>query len=218
MKRTEYPGVYTDDGGLFTENLVPGVAVYGERLVKEGGSEFRSWNPRRSKLAALLLTGIKGFLLDASSRVLYLGAGAGTTISHVSDIAANGSVYGVEMAPKAFQKLLVLSEQRRNLVPILSDARRPELYRRLVGEVDVLYQDVAQREQARIYVKNARHYAPKSAGILMVKARSVDVATHPSRIYRREAGVLQEEGFQVSAIVPLDPYQRDHVALLVRRR
>ncbi len=42
-----------------TENLCTGVNVYGERLVKIKGVEYRVWDPFRSKLAAALIKGLK---------------------------------------------------------------------------------------------------------------------------------------------------------------
>ncbi len=218
MRASDYPGVFAHEKTLYTENLVSGVSVYGERLVTKGSREFRAWNPRRSKLAALLLKGFEHFPFTQDSRVLYLGAATGTTASHVSDIVPRGAVYCVENAPKAFQKLLLLSETRRNLVPILADARDPDSYRPLVGEVDVLYQDVAQRDQARIFMKNVALTSPGAIGILMVKSRSVDVAAPPDEVFRRELAVLREAGMRVLSVVPLDPYQGDHAAFILRRR
>jgi fibrillarin-like pre-rRNA processing protein len=57
-------GVYIikfEDGSerLATRNLTPGRRVYGERLVKWGGAEYREWNPYRSKLAAAIANGLK---------------------------------------------------------------------------------------------------------------------------------------------------------------
>ncbi len=72
--------VFTDGRTLYTQNLVPGIAVYGERLVVHDGVEYRAWNPRRSKLAALLLKGWKILPVERRSGVLYLGAATGTTV------------------------------------------------------------------------------------------------------------------------------------------
>ena len=44
------------------------------------------WNPFRSKLAAAILGGIDKIHMMPGSKVLYLGAASGTTVSHVSDI------------------------------------------------------------------------------------------------------------------------------------
>lgn len=50
------------------------------------------WNPFRSKLAAAILGGIDQIHMKPGSKVLYLGAASGTTVSHVSDIVGPVSV------------------------------------------------------------------------------------------------------------------------------
>ncbi|MGB9830780.1 MAG: fibrillarin-like rRNA/tRNA 2'-O-methyltransferase, partial [Fervidicoccus fontis] len=46
-----------DDGSkkLATINLVPGKKVYGERLYRIAGTEYREWIPYRSKLAGAIM-------------------------------------------------------------------------------------------------------------------------------------------------------------------
>ncbi|HEY8109470.1 MAG TPA: fibrillarin-like rRNA/tRNA 2'-O-methyltransferase, partial [Candidatus Nitrosotenuis sp.] len=43
---------------LATINYVEGNQVYGEKLIKKGGDEYRIWDPFRSKLAAALTIGL----------------------------------------------------------------------------------------------------------------------------------------------------------------
>ena len=113
--------VYFKDGNVATKNLTPGTSVYGEELIQED-VEYRIWNPRRSKLAAALLNGLKNLELDDASKVLYLGASTGTTVSHISDIVTEGRIYAVEFSPTTAKKLVQLSRQRPNIAPILGDA------------------------------------------------------------------------------------------------
>ncbi len=216
IRATRHPGVFTDGRDLYTENRVVGVSVYGERIRREEGREFRYWNPRRSKLAALLHVAPDASPVLPASRILYLGAGTGTTASHLSDILQEGIVFAVEAARRAFEKLLLLAERRDNLIPILADARRSEAYRATVEGADLLYQDVAQRDQARIFLRNLPLAAPEAPGVLMVKARSVDAAAPPEEVYRRELRVLREGGVRHARLVPLEPYQHDHAAVLVQ--
>ena len=57
-------------------------------LFQEGETkiEYRAWNPFRSKLAAAILGGVDQIHIKPGSKVMYLGAASGTTVSHVSDI------------------------------------------------------------------------------------------------------------------------------------
>lgn len=189
--------------------------MYGERLVPLRDQEFRAWLPRRSKLAALLLLDPQPFALQEDASVLYLGAGTGTTVSHLSDLVPQGTVHAVEVAPRAFEKLLRLAERRRNVVPILADARKPQVYHGLVGHADFLYQDVAQRDQTGIFLRNLPVLREDGFAVLMVKARSVDVTAEPEAIFGRARERLEDAGLLVDRVVPLHPYQKDHAALLV---
>jgi len=58
-------------------------------------TEYRVWNPFRSKLAAAILGGIDQIHMPPGSKVLYLGAASGTTVSHVSDIVGPVSIMGL---------------------------------------------------------------------------------------------------------------------------
>ena len=46
----------------------------------------RQWNPFRSKLGAAILGGVKSIYMKPGSKVLYLGAASGSTVSHVADL------------------------------------------------------------------------------------------------------------------------------------
>ncbi len=216
LQASIHPRIHRDGSVLFTPNLLPGTTVYGERLLRERGREYRAWSPRRSKLAALLLLDPHPFALETDASILYLGAGTGTTASHLSDLVPRGAVHAIEMAPRSFEKLLRLAEVRHNIVPVMADARHPETYRGLVGESDFLYQDVAQRDQAGILVRNLPLLREGSLAILMVKARSVDVTAEPRAVFDQARRELEGAGTHVLRVVSLSPYQKDHAALLLR--
>ena len=211
------PGVVGfDDGRILTRNLVPGQRVYDEELHTVEGQEYRTWNPTRSKLGAYLVKGGRHFPLRADSRVLYLGAANGTTPSHVSDVVRDGLMVAVEFSPRSFRDLLRMSAPRGNVVPVLADAWRPELYERYLGRVDFLFQDIAQRQQAAIFAKNVNRFKPQAA-MLAIKARSVDVAAHPREVYDRVAAEVAElTGYEVVEMIDLGPYEKDHAAIVLR--
>lgn len=201
---------------LATETLVPHQSVYGERLFKKKNKEWRPWEPRRSKMAAAMLKGMK-IHLDASMLMLYLGASTGTTCSHISDILREGMVFGVEFAPRVGRDFVLLSETRKNLAPIIGDANKPESYRALVPEVDFLYQDVAQPNQTEIFLKNAKMYLRKGGyGLLMVKARSIDVSMNPNKIFKAVQKEVAGE-LKILDARRLEPYERDHIAILCKK-
>lgn len=159
-------GVFISRGkedSLVTKNLVPGDSVYGEKRIsvedENGKTEYRVWNPFRSKLASAILGGVENTWMEPGCKVLYLGAASGTTVSHVSDIVGpEGRVYAVEFSHRSGRDLLGVAQKRSNIVPIIEDARHPQKYRMLMSTVDCIFADVAQPDQARIVALNAHNY------------------------------------------------------------
>ncbi len=217
-----FPGVFwasSEDGSTrpATMNLVPGRAVYGERLVRTEGAEYRVWDPFRSKLAAVIMKGLKHLPMGVGSKVLYLGAASGTTCSHVSDlIGRDGRLYCVEFSPRSMRDLVQnLCVHRANVFPVLADARLPERYRSLVGQVDTVYCDIAQPEQAKVLADNCEHFlVERGCAMLAVKARSIDVSKKPTEVFKEEIKVLRRRGFRVMQQIPLEPYDKDHAMVV----
>jgi fibrillarin-like pre-rRNA processing protein len=154
--------------------------------------------------------------LSKESRIRYLGAATGTTVSHISDIVRDGVVYAVEVSPRSMRQLLLLCESRDNIMPILGDAARPKSYSSLVEPVDLLYQDVAQRNQAEIASLNSARYLKKGGTlILMIKSRSIDVTLSPQDVCRSEIDKLK--GLEVLHTIDLLPYHHDHRAVVAKK-
>jgi len=223
VKEHEFPGVYIvveDDGSrrIATKNLVPGQRVYGERVIKFNGEEYRVWNPNRSKLGAAILNGLRHFPIKPGSTVLYLGIASGTTASHVSDIVGwEGKIFGIEFSPRVLRELVPIVEERRNIVPILGDATKPIGYRALVTKVDVIFEDVAQPTQAEILIDNARVFLKEGGyGILSVKSRSIDVTKEPEQVFNEVEKELASY-FKVVERLSLEPYEKDHALFVVKK-
>ena len=222
----KFPAVYWlvfEDGTkkLATKNLAPGRTVYGEKLIRIGDAEYRLWDAYRSKLAASILKEISVMPIRPGHKVLYLGAASGTTASHVSDIVGpEGHVFCVEFAPRVIQDLVNnVCAYRPNMSPILADARMPKLYAHLVSEVDVIYCDIAQPEQAKVLADNADFFLKDGGEIMLaIKARSIDVTKKPSELYRREMEVLKSRGFEIEDKVHLEPFDKDHAMVVARFR
>lgn len=223
-KDDRYEGVFwvNLDGSkrLATKNLAPGVSVYGERLVKAGDVELRTWDAYRSKLASAILKNIKLLPLRKNDFVLYLGSASGTTVSHVSDIIEGGRVFCVEFAQRSMRELIdSLCQSRSNVYPILSDARMPEKYKSLVTRVDVIYSDVAQPQQGKILADNADVFLKPNGYVLVaIKSRSVDVTMEPSDVFKQEIKVLTTRNFEIIQTIALEPYEKDHEMILARKK
>lgn len=210
-----------EDGSelLLTLNYTPGHQAYDERIYEIAGKEYRVWPPYRSKIAAALIQNLQVIPINQSSRILYLGAASGTTCSHLSDIVReSGRIYCVEFAPRVIRELVQLCEVRKNLIPILGDVRYPEQYRMLIPEqVDLIYSDVAQPEQAVIVSRNAESFLkPEGWILLFVKSRSVDVTKEPEQIYEDQIEILQHANFRIAEIMRLSPYSEDHALIVAQ--
>ncbi len=217
----EFEGIYwlVREGKerLATRSQAPGTTIYGEDIAKIGDSEYRVWDPFRSKLAAAILKGLSRVPISPEKSVLYLGAASGTTASHVSDIVGqNGRVYCVEFAQRSFRDLVNNTcRNRRNMTPVFQDARFPARYRSIVQEVDTIYSDIAQPDQARILSENINMYLRDKGEFLMaVKARSVDVTKDPSIVFSQEKQTLEAKGHRVTEMIRLDPFEKDHCMIV----
>ncbi|MBV0903113.1 fibrillarin-like rRNA/tRNA 2'-O-methyltransferase [Haloarcula salina] len=187
-----------------------GEPVYGERT----DGEWRRWDPHRSKLGAMLENGMETGL-DGGETVLYLGAAAGTTVSHVADFC--GPTYAVEFAPRPVRELLDAAETRGNLFPLLKDARKPERYAHVVEPVDVVVQDVATRGQARVAALNERFLDDDGRLLAAVKARSEDVTADPDDVFDAVREELSAE-YELLETTRLEPYHEDHLGVVARPR
>lgn len=185
--------------------------VYGERMLRG----FRVWNPYRSKLAAYYY---KGGSIDItpSTKVLYLGAAHGTTVSHVADYA--DVVYAVENAPRPMQDLLAVASRRKNIIPLFADATRPASYAPLVETVQLLVQDVASPDQPGIARSNSAFLEDGGMALVSIKARSIDVTRNPADVVDECCRTLAGSPLDVMSVTWLEPYHRDHAMLVCRKR
>lgn len=194
-----------------TKNLCPGESVYGEKrisvesatteknadgtLAPATKTEYRVWNPFRSKLAAGVLGGLDEIFIAPGKKVLYLGSASGTSVSHVADIVGpTGTVFAVEFSHRSGRDLINMATHRTNVIPIIEDARHPLRYRMLVSMVDVIFADVAQPDQARIVGLNAHLFLKVGGGVVVsIKANCIDSTAAPEAVFTREVQKMRDE-------------------------
>ncbi|KAG0158611.1 hypothetical protein PDIDSM_6126 [Penicillium digitatum] len=237
-----HAGIFVARGGkedmLVTKNLTPGTAVYGEKRISVEGpstedgtvtkNEFRVWNPFRSKVNApfpgLKMHGIvpvfgrwcagwsDDIYMKPGSKVLYIGAASGTSVSHVADIVGpTGNVYAVEFSHRSGRDLIGMATHRTNVIPIVEDARPPLRYRMLVPMVDVIFADVAQPDQARIVGLNAHMFLKAEGGVIVsIKANCIDSTAKPEVVFAKEVQKMREEKIKPKEQLTLEPFERDH--------
>jgi len=211
-----FPGIWKHNKQLLTKNLVPGFRSYTEQLVRIDKTEYRVWDPYRSKAAAAILKGLRTWPLRAGQKILYLGAAQGYTPSFFSDIIGpEGVVYAVEISERAIRDLNPVAEKRGNIVPILANARSPDNYT-WIEPVDIVYQDVATPDQSEILIRNCQAFLkPDGFALIAIKSRSIDVTKPPKEIYKQELKKLSQT-FKLLDKVELDPYEKDHLFVAMR--
>jgi len=203
---------------LATENLVPGNQVYKEKLVLKKGIEYRVWDPFRSKLAASIIKDLEEFPFQEKSSVLYLGVSTGTTISHISDIVGpKGIIFGVEHSSRVARDFLDrVASHRKNIIPIIQDARQPQDYSSVYNKMDIVYCDIAQPDQTEIAISNCKLYLKNNGYLfLVIKTRSIDVTQPPKKIIEGELRKLRTN-FQILQQIDLYPYDKDHAMIIAK--
>ena len=211
-----HPGVFIAHSKghdeIVTRSVAPGVSVYMEKRFSADGeakdedgskivekTEYRYWNPFRSKLCAAIVSGIDNTYIKPGDKVLYLGAASGTTVSHVADmVGENGMVIAVEFAERPGVDLLNMASKRRRVAPVIADARKPDEYRMFVpGMVDCIFADVAQPDPVRIVALNAQRFLKHGGGVLItIKANCVDSTVPPEKVYASQVQLMKQYGLK----------------------
>ncbi|MBN2880544.1 fibrillarin-like rRNA/tRNA 2'-O-methyltransferase [Candidatus Woesearchaeota archaeon] len=191
-------------------------SVYGESVIYNKERNLRMWDPTRSKLGAAIVKGVSELGFTVNSSILYLGCASGTTVSHVADIARDGVVFAVDFAPRVMRDLVYLAEERGNIIPIIADANHPENYSDVLKQVDFVFQDVAQKEQVKIFIKNVKMFLkPGKFCMLSLKARSIDVAKKPGIVFEEVRAILKNE-LKIIESKNLAPFEADHMIFLCK--
>jgi fibrillarin-like pre-rRNA processing protein len=220
VKRYKFDGVYKIDGKFATLNLVPGYKSANEELITIDNKEYRIWDWFTSKPSAAFKKGLKIFPLKKGYKILYLGLAEAKTASFFSDIVEKeGIIFGVEISERSLREAIRVCERRGNIIPILSDARRPELYENMVfDQVDCLYIDVASPDQVAITIRNAKKFLkPNGFAILAIKSQSISSTKPPKQVYAECLKEL-EKHFEILDKVELNPYEKDHLFVVMKMK
>jgi fibrillarin-like pre-rRNA processing protein len=200
---------------IATVNLLKGITLYGEKLISRNGSEYRTWDPFRSKLAAAYINGLEFDFFNVKN-ILYLGASTGTTVSHLSDIIGySGKVFAVESSTRVARELISnVSSKRTNVIPIIEDARKPRSYFSIYDKMDLVYCDIAQPDQTTIAIDNCKIYLKEGKPMLLIiKTRSIDVTMSPKNVISQEIKKLESHSFEIKQKIDLVPFDKDHAII-----
>jgi len=214
-----FDGIYSDGKKIYTKNLLIGRRVYGEKLVTQDNIEYREWDAYRSKYGAGIKNGLAQSIFSNGATVIYLGSAEGTTVSHVSDIVGEtGAVFCIDVSEIAMNKLAKLAESRENLYPILSDAQLTDNYKEYFEDkADAMFQDISQRNQADIFIRNAQFLKKGALAALALKTRSISQSEAKEDILIAEKKILEKE-FEIVQTIRLEPYEKHHYLILMKKK
>jgi len=201
-----------EDGENFL--VVPSTDVEPFKGVLKNG--VRRWSPYRSKLAALAKKtgGFDGLL--PTNRALYLGAGNGYTVSFLADLCKECHIYAVECSHTSSRDLLKVARHRKNIHPLIANARMASSYMTTVPTPDWLFQDISQRDQVEIFLSHLPFLQSRSVAILILKVESLSKGHSINRALDAAADALSLHCV-VKETVSLEPYEKMHGALICTR-
>jgi len=180
--------------------------------------EKRLWEPTRSKVCAALKKGVNFLPIKEDSIVLYLGCAEGYTCSYLSDIVEKGTIYGVDLSPHSMQKFVLLCNERKNLIPVLHDANRLSEYDLLNGiKVDLIIQDVAQKNQVEILLKNVKEFL-KPTGYFVLSLKTTAISQRNTRDIIDNEITKLEKDFEILEKRRLDPFEKKHMIIIGKKK
>lgn len=174
----------------------------------------------KSKLVSAESLGLKlNKYFKDNSTILYLGASSGTTISYISQEYKQSEIYAIDLAPLMLKQIVldVLLKKLTNVIPILADANKPLEYKEKIQiSVDIIYQDVAQKNQLEIFDKNVDLFLAKDGfGFIAIKSRSIDTTKNPKLIFKKVESHLSKK-YNILEQIDISKYQKDHMFYVVQ--
>jgi fibrillarin-like pre-rRNA processing protein len=135
-------------------------------------------------------------------------------------VGSTGRIFAVELASRVARELLEnVVKYRKNVIPIIMDAKHPEKYTTVYGGVDVVYCDIAQPDQTQIAIENCKMYLNKGKKgqlFLVVKASSIDALKPKREVFSDQTRILEKAGYEVVQLIDLEPYDRNHAMIVAQ--
>jgi len=165
-------------------------------------------------------------LPEQGSTILYLGAGHGTSVSHLYDHLCGqknrmgGRLVCVDLAPRCLRDLTFMAAGRPGLVPVLGDARKHAEWGVLLPRrVAWLFQDVAQAGQVDIFIRACERFLEADGlGLLSLKAASERwTGDGEAALFAGVEAALMEAGYDLEESIELTGFEDNHRLFVVRK-
>lgn len=170
-----------------------------------------------SKLEAAIKKKVK-IPIKKKDIVLYLGASHGTTAELIAKkVGKDGFVFCLDIAPDVVKKLVETCEKYGNMTALLFDASKPEEYKEKIVKPDVIYQDITQKNQVEIFLKNIAMFLKDNGyAIIALKTKSIDSVKSKEEVLKKVKKQIGKDIKMVS-ITDLEPYHKDHYFIICKK-
>jgi len=171
-----------------------------------------------SKLEAAIKKGVK-IPIKKKDIVLYLGASHGITAELIAELVGKeGFVFCLDISEDVVKKLVEVCEKHENMTAMLFDANKPEGYQDKIVDIDFIYQDITQKDQIRIFLKNvARFLKDKHYAIIALKTKSIDSIKSKQEVLKHVEKELKEN-LEIISKTDLEPYHKDHYFIICKKK
>ena len=103
------------------------------------------------------------------------------------------------------------------MLPMLKDAMDAMAYSDEVGTVDVIYQDVAAKDQAEILLRNSELLKSGGIAYVAIKSQSISISRAPSEVYGEFLEKVSRR-FEILERIDIEPYDSLHLFVVLRKR
>ena len=174
------------------------------------------WDPYKSKWKAALEKGL-AIKPNLEDNILYLGASSGTTVGQVSNLT-KGIIFAVENSPDMAIDLVKLSEKRKNIAPVFSDARDVDYIKKAMfgRKINILFQDIPSIDQVEI-LTNASSLIEKDA-IILFSLKTQSISQQPGKVTLTQVESVLQKRFQILSKISLEPYHKKHYFFILKKK
>ncbi|MHA1948153.1 MAG: fibrillarin-like rRNA/tRNA 2'-O-methyltransferase, partial [Candidatus Hodarchaeales archaeon] len=92
-------------------------------------------------------------------------------------------------------------------------------YSAFVFEVDLIYQDVSQPDQAQIFGRNSEEFLKSGGiGVIAIKSQSIDVSLEPEEVFSNQIEQLENDfGLKIIENSKIDAYEKKHAVIVIKK-
>jgi fibrillarin-like pre-rRNA processing protein len=91
------------------------------------------------------------------------------------------------------------------------------VYAKEVGDCEVLYQDIAARDQADILIRNADLLKKGGFAYVAIKSQSIDVTEKPEVVFKEFLEQISSK-YSILEKIDLTPYTKMHLFVVLQKK